>query len=383
LQKENRRMESRVWKTRAVRGLNQLSEFSFEGFQRLHGEPYRSLNSGASGIAYAFWKAACVLEDPHYLHQARFWIDRILEAPEDKHELKLDEAEGGTIRIEVEDSFSHGNRGVEFVKILVSYSQVDDNNLNRYLEMYREPAKRSREVGDLLQGIPGRLLGFAIMYDEMGFDYIREAGDKVAEELLDTADLSSDRPLWSDNPYLGMAHGRAGIYYPLLFWSLLTGYQLPARMVDDLKRQAEFGLEQKDGLRWPMRADSNERFMDSWCHGTPGQLQLWALAYRLYRDRFFLEMARKAGEYLINIGEYPMGHVCCGAAGISYSLLALNNMEPDGPWLENAARFAENADKAKLIAGYRLGLYTGLAGVVCLMLDMMEPEEARQPGFQG
>lgn len=36
-----------------------------------------------------------------------------------------------------------------------------------------------------------------------------------------------------------------------------------------------------------------------------------------------------------------------------------------------------------MIAGYRLGLYTGLAGVVCLMLDMMEPEEARQPGFQG
>lgn len=376
-------MGNSVWKEKALRGLKQLSQCSYDGFHLLHGKPYRSLNIGATGIAYTFWKAACVLEDPHWLHHARFWIDHILDSPEDDREVGVSESEGHIIRLMVKDSLHHGNRGIQLVKILISYSQADDYHLNHFITRFEAPPFEEQEIQDLLQGTPGRLIGFAIMYDEMGYQYIKENGHKTAEDLLNTADFSSSKPLWANNRYLGMAHGRGGILYSLLFWSRVSGYKLPGRIVNELKRHAEFGIEQKYGLRWPIKDNNRESFMDSWCHGTPGQLHLWSLAYQLYEDAFFLQTARRAGEFLIHRSEYQRGHVCCGAGGVSYALLALNKIDPGGPWLKHAVRYAEMAERTKLIPGFRLGLYTGLAGIVCLMLDMMNPAEARQPAFQG
>lgn len=381
--KREENIDTSAWKEKALKGLRELSNCRYETFNAIHSPPYRSLNNGATGVAYTFWKAANILDDPEWLHYARLWIDHIVDSPDDERVVGLQESEGDSAEIEIEDSLYHGNRGVQFVKMLVSYAQADDYHLNRFLRRYEEPAAGELGVQDLLQGIPGRLMGFSIMYDEMGYDYIKEKGGLVAEELLGTADFSSRGTLWGNNHYMGMAHGRGGIYYSLLFWSKVSGCALPDRIHEEVRKLAEAGIRREHGVRWPISDNNSDRFMDSWCHGTPGQLHLLSLAYQLYDDPFFLETAREAGEFLIHGGDYSMGHICCGAAGVSYALLSLNRIDPGGPWLGHAARYADMAEKVKPIARFRLGLYTGLAGVVCLMLDMMNTEGARQPAFQG
>ncbi|UCF05179.1 MAG: hypothetical protein JSV33_14875 [bacterium] len=376
-------MNATAWQEKALKGLKKLSDCRFESFNMIHGPPYRSLNNGATGIAYTFWKAANVLDDPEWLHHARLWIDHTVALPEDDRIVGLPEDEGDSAEIEIEDSLYHGNRGLQFVKMLVAYAQADDYNANKFLRQFEKPTARRSEAQELLQGVPGRLVGFAILYEETGYDYIKEKGDEVTEELLGTADLSMKDTLWGNNRYLGIAHGRAGILYSLLFWSRASGYVLPDRIHEEVTKHAAFGIEQEHGLRWPIQEHKEDRFMDSWCHGTPGQLHLCSLAYELYKEPLFLKTARGAGESIIHIKGYPLGHLCCGSAGASYALLSLNRIDPGGPWLDHAIRFAEMSEKAQLITRFRLGLYTGLAGVVCLMLDMTNVAEARQPGFQG
>ena len=375
--------ETSIWREKALKGLKKLSGLRFENFSALHNPPYRSLNNGATGIAYTFWKAASALDDPEWLHHARLWIDHVAALPDDDRIVGLPEGDGDTAEIEIEDSLFHGNRGVQFVKMLVSYAQADDYNANKFLRRFEKPTARKRDVQDLLQGIPGRLVGFSILYDETGYDYLGEKGAEVAGELLGTADQSPGGALWGNNAYLGMAHGRGGILYSLLFWAKVSGYTLPGSIIDEARRHTSFGIEQEHGLRWPIREDKPDAFMDSWCHGTPGQLHLMTLAYEITGDTFFLETARKAGDYMAHIKEYTLGHLCCGAAGAAYGLLSLNRIDPEGPWLDHATRFAGMAERAKPIARFRLGLYTGLAGIVCLQLDMVNPMDARQPAFRG
>jgi lantibiotic modifying enzyme len=376
-------MNSSTWKERALGGLEKLAGCRYENFAVIQSPPYRSLNNGATGVAYTFWKAACILDDPNWLHYARLWIDHVVASPEDDRVVGIPESEGGSAEVDIEDSLYHGNRGVQFVKALVSYAQADDYHLNKFLSQYEKPAARERDVQDLLQGTPGRLVGFAIMYDEMQYPYIKEQGESLARELLSTADLTSEETLWGNNPYKGMAHGRGGILYSLLFWSKVSGSGLPDRIRAEIRRHAESGLAQSHGMRWPISDGDDGQFMDSWCHGTPGLLHLWSLAYEVYGDSFFLGVARQAGEFLTHREAYDLGHICCGAAGASYAILSLNRIDPDGGWLDHAAMYAEMAEKARTIHRFRLGLYTGLAGVVCLMLDMIDPKQARQPAFQG
>lgn len=376
-------MSASTWKERALDNLERLAACPYENFRMIHSTPYRSLNNGATGLAYAFWKASTTFDDPRWLHYARLWIDRTVESPPDERVVGHGEDGRDTVEIAVEDSLYHGERGVQFVKMLVSYAQADDYHLNRFLKMYERPSAGEKKTLDLLQGPPGRLVGFAVLYDEMGYEYLEENGRLVADELLGTVDLSSaDRP-WGGNRYLGMAHGRGGIYYSLLFWSKVSGYELPDRIREEVEKHAAFGLRREHGLRWPIVEDRDDLFLDSWCHGTPGQLQLWCLAHEVYGDPFFLETARRAGEFLVHREDYTFGHLCCGAAGAAYALLSLNRIDPGGPWLEHAARYADMAAAAKPVARFRLGLYTGAAGVACLMLDMIDPERARQPAFQG
>ena len=375
-------MSSSRWKIKAERGLKELAQCPIDNFQLIHRPPYRSLNSGATGIAYTFWKAACLFDEPRWLHQARFWIDHIIAMPEDDRLVKLPEHEGSVAEINVKDSLYHGNRGVFFVQALISFSEHNPLRYNTAVGRFAAPESDPAKVQELLQGVGGRLVGCTILYEETGIEYFRELGDQLAERLIDTADISEGKIPWSNNHRLGLAHGRAGNYYALLLWSKASGFELPEWVYPRLAEYALSGRKQKYGISWPIDERNEERYMNSWCNGAPGLLHLWALAYELSGRELFLETARATGEYCINLPEYSYGHICCGAAGVSYGLLSLNRIDSGRSWLRHAARFAEMAMAGRLIPQYRLSLYTGLAGVVCLMLDMENIKGAGQPAVQ-
>ena len=376
-------MTKSKWMSKAMDGLGELAECSFKNMCLIHHPPYRSLYVGGAGIAYTFWKAACLLDEPEWLHQARFWIDHVAAAPEDDRIQKLPEDPKEVFKIQIKDSLFFGNRGVSFTQALIAHSEDNPLLFKRALKAFTAPESERLTVQELMQGIAGRLIGCALLFAETGEERLKEHGDSLAEDLLGTAKVSKGITPWQDNHLLGLAHGRAGNYYALLLWSKETGYLLPEWIFTGLKEYAESGRKQDFGISWPIDERNEKKYMNSWCNGAPGLIHLWSLAYRLYEDPLFLETARESAEYSIHQRDHAMGHICCGAAGVSYALLSLNRIDPDGEWLSHTSHYFDLAVNGLMDKHSRLSLYRGLAGIVCLILDMENPEEAMQPVVEG
>ncbi|UCD95516.1 MAG: hypothetical protein JSU69_05555 [Candidatus Zixiibacteriota bacterium] len=369
--------------SRAIDGLGELSKYSFENMRLVHSPPHRSMYAGGAGIAYTFWKAACALDDPLWLDHARLWIEHVYAAPQDGSQITYPEIPDEPVEIQPADSLLFGDRGLLLTRALIAASEDSEPTLDRSLGKFMAPENKRLPVQEYLQGIAGRLVGSALLYRELGQERLKEYGDALARDLIETAGVTDGSLPWRKNPRLGFAHGRGGNFYALLLWSKETGYALPKWYLPALRQYARSGRKHEHGISWPISEKSEEDYMDTWCNGAPGLIHLWTLAYSHFRDTFLLEAAEAAGEYCIHMPETKLGHICCGAAGVAYAFLALNRIDPGGGWLEQARRYAELAGAGSVMKNWRLGLYGGLAGTVCLMLDMENPEEAALPGVEG
>jgi len=365
-----------------MQGLQELAAYSYKNMCIIHVPPYRSLYAGGAGIAYTFWKAACCLDEPEWLHHARFWIDHVAAAPDDDRIVALPEKPDETVEFQIKDSFFLGNRGVSFVQALIANSEDDPLLFKRALKTFTAPESRRLAVQEFFQRIAGNLVSCTLLLSETGDERFKKHGDSLAEDLLSTAKASNGVNPWKNNPLLGLAHGRAGNYYALLLWAKETGYSLPEWILAGLREYAQSGRKRDYGISWPIDERDEESYMNSWCNGAPGLILLWSLAYSFYKDTLFLETAKAASEYVIHRSERAVGHLCCGAAGISYAFLSLNRIDPDCPWLNHAINYADSAVNGLMDKNVLLSLYRGLAGVICLMLDMGNPKEARQPALE-
>jgi lantibiotic modifying enzyme len=375
-------MTESSWTSRAMECLYQLADYSYVNMCLTHSSSHRSLYYGGAGIAYAFWKAACHLEDPEWLHHARLWIDNVDAAPEDDRMLRIPEKPNEPIQIQIHDSFFLGNRGVSFTQLLIAHSEDNPMQYERALSAFTAPERERLSKQELFQGIAGRLIGCALLFSETNDERLREHGNSLAKDLISTAQVRGTMDPWRDNHRLGLAHGRGGNLYALLLWSQEARHAPPDWLLESLGKFARSGREQKHGAAWPTDERNERRYMNTWCNGAPGLILLWCLAYRYYGETVFLETARSAAEYCINEPDPLVGNICCGAAGVSYALLSLHAIDSGGPWRNHALRYATLAIKGMMDSHYRLSLYRGLAGIVCLMLDMANPEEALQPVIQ-
>ena len=322
--------------SRAVAGLGELSKYSFENMRLVHSPPYRSMYAGGAGIAYTFWKAACALEEPLWFDHARLWIEHAYAAPPDDNKITYPEIPDEPVEIQPADSLLFGDRGLLFTKALIAASEDSQPALDRSLEKYMFPEKKRLPVQEYLQGIAGRLVGCALLYRDLPQERLKDYGDGLANDLIETAGVTDGSFPWKRNHRLGFAHGRAGNFYALLLWSNETGYTLPLWFRPALEQFARSGRKHNHGISWPISEKSEEDYMDSWCNGAPGMIHLWTLAGTHYRDALFLETATATGKYCIDMPETKLGHLCCGAAGVAYGFLALNRVDPNGPWLEQA-----------------------------------------------
>jgi lantibiotic modifying enzyme len=371
------------WTLQAQNHLEELEQCTYRNICLLHSPPHRSLYAGGAGIAYAFWKAACLLEAPQWLHHARLWIDRVAAAPEEDEVQDIPDMPGQHFKLHVKDSLYFGNRGISFVQALISHSENNEIYLEQALKDFTRPESKRLSVQELFRGIAGRLVGCTLLYRETGSDILKKHGDRLTKRLLATAQGSSGQSPWQKNHRLGLAHGRAGNYYALLLWSKETGYVLPEWMHLSLQRYARSGRKQNTGVSWPIDERNESEYMNSWCNGAPGLILLWSLAYRVYEDPLFLHTAKEAGRYCEQQREYPVGHICCGAAGVSYAFLALQHIDPTHSWRGRAVRYSELARKGLMDRYSRFSLYKGLAGIVCLMLDMEFDGEIALPALEG
>jgi eukaryotic-like serine/threonine-protein kinase len=362
--------------------LEELARCSFPLMCTIHRSPFRSLYAGGAGIAYALWRAACLLGEPEWLHLARAWIDQAAAAPLDEPSITTPDDPKHSVAVHVQDSFYLGARGVWFVQSLVAHAEDNPLMLREARKAFTSPSLEEVREQELLQGIAGRLVGCTLLWRETGEAPLEKHARVLAQDLLSAAGVPADTTPWADNHRLGLAHGRAGNFYALLLWAKETGSELPEWVGAGLRQLAAAAKERSHGISWPVDDRGEDRYMDTWCNGAPGFVHLWSLAYQLYHDPLYLTLAKQAGEYCAYRRRQMVGTLCCGAAGYSYAFLRLHCMDPGGPWLDHARRHADIAAQSRMDPYARLGLFRGLAGLACLLLDLENPREARLPALE-
>jgi len=377
-------MDDRELLNRARKGLREIAEAGYKEMTKIQPPFHRSLYYGGAGIGYMFRRAACRLEEAEWLHYARHWIDsaRVTPEPEMGGEMSR---EAGPIEFRMEDSQFFGDRGISFSRALIAYSEDNLLDLKAALKDFTAPEVKRLDRQELFHGLSGRLVGTALLYWETGAEELKPYGDRLSEDLSETAFRPGECVPWEHNRLLGLSHGRAGNYYALFLWSHVSGYELPPWAVPSLRAYADSGIERGRGIGWPVNLeDQKPLFLNNWCHGAPGLVLLWTLAYRLTQEDIFRRAALAAGEFAAHEPPGPVGYLCCGAAGIAYGFLALHRLGlySDDEWLEQAWRFAGPAWEKARESRWPLSLYKGLAGVICLYLDLLQPGKAHFPAVE-
>ena len=100
---------------------------------------------------------------------------------------------------------------------------------------------------------------------------------------------------WNNEPYVGAAHGYAGIVYLLLesknFLTLEELNNLVKPTIDFI-----CSLKFKNSSNFPACIGEKDDELVHWCHGSPGVIHLLVLAYRTFGESNYLQIASMAAD---------------------------------------------------------------------------------------
>eukprot|EP00331_Platyophrya_macrostoma_P017540 CAMPEP_0176473220 /NCGR_PEP_ID=MMETSP0127-20121128/42177_1 /TAXON_ID=938130 /ORGANISM="Platyophrya macrostoma, Strain WH" /LENGTH=470 /DNA_ID=CAMNT_0017868175 /DNA_START=33 /DNA_END=1446 /DNA_ORIENTATION=- len=214
-----------------------------------------------------------------------------------------------------------------------------------------------------------------------------------------------------DSEYFGAAHGTFGVLY-----MLLAAYKLNQKAFDDQGSATEVMLQklrrsyknlislQLPSGNFPCHSKSLQSDkLVQWCHGSPGIIPALLLASEVFTDaelkKSLLESAVKAGENVWKYGALKKGfNLCHGVLGNAMALVSLYRATKDKKWLHRAYEFSllkndkkamsniENFEcKQRVCVGMSdepYSLLNGLTGEIYFRLDMLDPMNARFPGYE-
>ena len=238
---------------------------------------------------------------------------------------------------------------------------------------------------------------------------------------------------WHGKPYLGAAHGVAGILHTLLHFPLTDAEKFEvAATLQYLMSCGRFpsgNYRSSDGTDG---GESKDRLVQ-WCHGAPGFAIVFAHAFIVLGDVRFLHAARAAADVVWERGLVRKLSLCHGVAGNLYAFLALRKAEQHAWRLRHMPALAAVADasagddallraaqfamflvapanhptaEVKPLAGgghaaagfspawralvqsgemhggdHSASLFEGEAGVALALIDVLHPESFEFPGF--
>ncbi|KAJ6648446.1 LanC-like protein 3 like [Pseudolycoriella hygida] len=122
-----------------------------------------------------------------------------------------------------------------------------------------------------------------------------------------------------------------------------------------------------------------------WCTDSPGIIYLLIKSYEIFRDVKYLDAARKVTDVIWKYGLLTAGpSLCHGVAGNGYAFLVMYRVTGETKFLYRAFRFAQFLRNPEFLElpeteAYKYSLFEGLAGVVCFLLDLMDPLQASFP----
>lgn len=337
--------------------------------QRLPRPPYSSLGHGAAGVAYFLLRSSSLTGDASALEQAAAWVAAA------EHDMMLAGAFAGPppvfpdARMAAASSVLFGEAGVWWTGALVHGALGDATALEQSIGRFCAIAASCPDDRlDVAAGAAGLLLAAAAIVD-LAPQRILPVGEHLARGLEQAIEAPAAIP------WLGAAHGWAGIAHALLRWCRATGAKPSPVLTTLLDALPEARLAA--GV-WPRRHDSAEVW-PGWCHGSAGLAHLWVLAADVLGDDGLLALAERPAVHAI-LGRGAGAGLCCGVAGQAYAAAALYRATGEPTWLSHARRLAGEA--AGAVAGPDLpehSLWGGDLGVALLTVELEDPAKAAMP----
>jgi eukaryotic-like serine/threonine-protein kinase len=357
---------------------------------RLTEPPLCSVNNGAAGIAYAFYRMSLARESAELLAWADAWTAR------GKSWTASDEAwytnDGVISKRDIgTNALYHTVTGLQCVEALVALAAGEQPRAERCANEFAAASRKRSASIDLTLGSAGLVVGATLMLEASPAPWpaLRERAGAVAARLAKSIDgfgpVASEPRL----TFLGIAHGWSGLLWTLMRWHRSNGTTMPTCVEPRLQELADLATPRGRGLAWAWSADARDIGSEphpapSWCNGTSGHLHTWLEAHAAFGDDAYLDLARGAAWNIWDDSRDEIADACCGLVGRAYALLAFGRRTGDSVWRHRAEQLADRALALSLPeAATSHRLYKGALGVA-LLLDEIEndPEGARMPLFE-
>jgi serine/threonine-protein kinase len=357
--------------------------------------PACSLSLGATGIAYALYRLACLRDSPTLLFQADAWLTRA-GAEMGQPNAFYDESDL-TIETLGRTSPYHTESGIHAVRALISQAMGDAHAARAAGDRFVASSNGQTDKLDVWLGQAGTLLACAQLHRALGAAGIGAPGivafgERILGELGGTVETLGPVRDCPGLPNYGMAHGWAGLAFAAMRWCKAVGRPPDWWIGLRLEQLAECAEPCGRGVRWPWRdklpgPGSRRQYAPGWCNGSAGFVHCWTLAGELFDRDDYLELAEQAAW---NAWESPAptAHLCCGHAGRAYALLNLYSRSGDSAWRSRAETLAARAVARRHML--RQGsdakwvdrsLYRGEVGMALLAAELETPEVACMPFF--
>ncbi len=312
---------------------------------------------GRGGIAYTLLKAGLLRTDPALVSSSKRWVAAGIRSGQTFHMRRWPKA-----------SFSRGLTGLHAIHALAAHAGGNPAACRRELRHFVASARRARGSIELFQGMAGRLAGAAIVMRSIPDPEVRVLGDELGARIM--PELEALEALDVRLGSRGVAHGGAGVLLAALSWQAVSG-SLPR---DALRRAVAAAYHEVSVLK--------DRGWVGWAHGNAGIALLFARAYLQLGDRRFLTWARAAAARAQARPILGLSLID-GAPGVAYCLLAVAAADPAGPWRDAAWEIAGRVlSYIDVPAKDPFGVWSGLGGVCCLLLDLIHETPAGFPGVE-
>lgn len=355
--------------------------------------PLASIAYGTAGLTAALYRVAVLRDDPELLALADEWALRA------SRQATTTDAFLDADRMLTEDSIGrvspfHRETGVHAVLALLGHAGCDVGARQRGIDAFVAGSRLPCAGLDLTLGRAGTLLGASILREAVG------AAPHVDLTGLETLGHDTMAGIWleldatapvTDSakvPYLGMAHGWAGLAYATLRWCAATGAAHPAGLGQRLGQLAELARPAGTGLRWACtnrHLPGGEATTSGWCNGTAGYVHLWTCAHVALGEDRWAQLAERAAWDTYTTASDGIGQLCCGLGGRAYALLEMHRRTGEPRWLAAAAELAERAAVLVSVPNPQVSLpgslHKGDVGVAVLAADLARPDLAAMPFF--
>jgi serine/threonine-protein kinase len=357
--------------------------------RRIHsGADSAWVNDGSAGIAFGLYRLACIRQDGELLASADTMIEQACSGQTVPLGRTRQDADSASV------SFYHGETGLQAVRAIISCAQCDMPAMGDAVAMFCSAAAAPSDDVDAFSGRASALIGTSLIINALPsnasaeLSSLRAVGSSLAayiDSYLERNHFSAEEGL----PWLGIAHGWAGLLYATLLWSEVSGTAVTpatsATLTELGALAAESATASGDALFWPQRWASPgplRRAEAGWCHGAAGHTLLQTAAYRVTGDDRHLRLAERAATFAYERYNGTGASLCCGLAGQAYACLSLLRVTDNDVWLRRAEQLAMRAIDRARAARYNDGLYTGLIGVGVLCADIGQPEHSHMPLFE-